>query len=291
MNLKLTRKEIKKIRNERLRQLQERYKGADCGTPALCEKFQIEEDFKRMLWENGVETELERTLRGNHYDASSKSGITTRKALIVGGSGLIGGFCLQTLLNDPTYSEIIALVRKPILKTHRKLKTVVTKFENLQVELSNIHADDIYCCLGTTIKKVGSQEAFKKIDLELVVTVADVLKNQGAEQFLVISAMGANKDSKVFYNRTKGEMEAALQDLGYPCLRIIRPSLLLGPRQEFRLGERIGVILTPLLKPFFRGSLKRYRPVQAEKVAQFMVKVAREEPISGVHVFESDMIE
>jgi uncharacterized protein YbjT (DUF2867 family) len=217
--------------------------------------------------------------------------MTTRKALIVGATGLVGDFCLQALLNDPSYSEVIALVRRPILKTHRKLKTVVTRFGNLQVDLSNVHADDVYCCLGTTIKKAGSQEAFKKIDLELVVTVADVMKNQGAEQFLVVSAMGANKDSKVFYNRTKGEMEAALQDLGYPCLRIIRPSLLLGPREEFRLGERIGVILTPLLKPFLRGSLKRYRPVEAEKVAQFMVKVARDEPISGVHVYESDMIE
>jgi hypothetical protein len=86
-------------------------------------------------------------------------------------------------------------------------------------------------------------------------------------------------------------METALQELGYPCLRIIRPSLLLGPREEFRLGEKIGVILTPILKPLLQGSLKKYRPVEAEKVAQFMVKVAHEEPISGVHVYESNMIE
>jgi uncharacterized protein YbjT (DUF2867 family) len=217
--------------------------------------------------------------------------MTIRKALIVGATGLVGGFCLQALLDDPNYSEVIALVRKPILKTHRKLKTIVTKFDNLQIELSNVHADDFYCCLGTTIKKAGSQEAFKKIDLGLVVTVAELMKKQGAEQFLVISAMGADKNSKVFYNRTKGEMETALQELGYPCLRIIRPSLLLGPREEFRLGEKIGVILTPILKPLLQGSLKKYRPVEAEKVAQFMVKVAHEEPISGVHVYESNMIE
>jgi len=116
------------------------------------------------------------------------------------------------------------------------------------------------------------------------------MKKHGAEQFLVISAMDANKDSKVFYNRVKGEMEAALQELGYPCLRIIRPSLLLGLREEFRLGEKIAVILTPLLKPFLLGSLKKYRPVEAEKVAQFMVKVAREKSVVGVHVYESDVI-
>ena len=216
--------------------------------------------------------------------------MTTRKALIVGATGLVGGFCLQSLLNDDNYSEVIALVRKPLLKTHRKLKTVITTFDNLELELSKIQVDDVYCCLGTTIKKAGSQEAFKKVDHTLVITVAELMRKQGAEQFLVISAMGANKDSKVFYNRAKGEMEAALQELGYPCLRIIRPSLLLGPREEFRLGEKIGVILTPLLKPFLLGSLKKYRPVEAEKVAQFMVKISREKSVVGVHVYESDVI-
>jgi uncharacterized protein YbjT (DUF2867 family) len=216
--------------------------------------------------------------------------MTTRKALIAGATGLVGGFCLQSLLDDDHYSEVITLVRKPLLKTHRKLKTVVSTFDNLGPELSNNQVDDVYCCLGTTIKKAGSQEAFKKVDHTLVVTVAGLMKKQGAEQFLVISAMGANKDSKVFYNRVKGEMEAALQELGYPCLRIIRPSLLLGPREEFRLGEKIAVMLTPLLKPFLLGLLKKYRPVEAEKVAQFMVKVAREKSVVGVHVYESDVI-
>ena len=166
----------------------------------------------------------------------------------------------------------------------------MTTFDNLGPELSNNQVDDVYCCLGTTIKKAGSQEAFKKVDHTLVVTVAGLMKKHGAEQFPVISAMGANKDSKVFYNRVKGEMEAALQELGYPCLRIIRPSLLLGPREEFRLGEKLAVILTPLLKPILLGSLKKYRPVEAEKVAQFMVKVAREKSVVGVHVYESDVI-
>jgi uncharacterized protein YbjT (DUF2867 family) len=216
--------------------------------------------------------------------------MTTRKALIVGATGLIGGYCLQTLLDDPNYSEVIALARTPLLKTHRKLKTVVTKFDNLEHELSNIHADDVYCCLGTTIKKAGSQEAFKKIDFALVVKVAELMRKQGAEQFLIVSSLGADKDSKVFYSRVKGEMESALQELGYPCLRIIRPSLLLGTRKEFRLGEKIAAILTPVLKPLLFSSLKKYRPVEAEKVARFMVKVAHEEPILGVHVYESDML-
>jgi uncharacterized protein YbjT (DUF2867 family) len=217
--------------------------------------------------------------------------MTTRTALIVGATGLIGGYCLDTLCDDPNYSEILALVRKPILKTHRKLKTVITKFDdNLEHELSNIQAQDVYCCLGSTIKKAGSQEAFKAVDYTLVVTVAELMRKQGAEQFIVISAMGADKDSKVFYNRVKGEMEQALRELGYPCLRILKPSLLLGPRQEFRLGEKIGVLLTPVLKPFMLGSLKKYSPIAAKKVAEFMVNVAHEEPVSGVYVYESDLI-
>lgn len=213
-----------------------------------------------------------------------------RKALIVGATGLIGGFCLQALIDDSNYSEVTALVRKPILKTDRKLKTVISQFADLEQELAKIYADDVFCCLGTTIKRAGSQETFKQIDHTLVVTIAALMKKQGAQQFLVISAMGADSKSKVFYNRTKGAMEEALQDLKYPCLRIIRPSLLLGLRKEFRLGERIGVILTPVLKPFLLGSLKKYRPVQAESVAKFMVKMAHQEPISGVHLYESNLI-
>jgi len=216
--------------------------------------------------------------------------MTIRKALIAGSTGLIGGYCLQALCDNPTYSEVIALVRKPILKTHRKLKVITSNFDNLQNDLSNIQADDIYCCLGTTIKKAGSQEAFRKIDHTLVITVAGLMRKQGAEQFLVISAMGADRNSKVFYNRTKGEMEAALKEIGFPCLRIIRPSLLLGKREEFRLGEKIGVILTPVLKPFLIGSLKKYAPVEAESVAHFMVKIAGEEPKSPVHIYESNLI-
>jgi uncharacterized protein YbjT (DUF2867 family) len=116
------------------------------------------------------------------------------------------------------------------------------------------------------------------------------MRQQGAEQFVVISSLGADSNSKVFYNRVKGEMEEAIQKLNYPCLRIIRPSLLLGNRKEFRLAEKIGVLLTPLLNPFMMGSLKKYRPVQAESVAKFMVEVAHKEPASGVCVYESDII-
>jgi uncharacterized protein YbjT (DUF2867 family) len=216
--------------------------------------------------------------------------MTTRKALIVGATGLIGGHCLQRLLDDPGYSEVIALVRKPIVTTHKKLKIVETDFNHLEKDLDLISAHDVFCCLGTTIKKAGSREAFRKIDLDLVVIIAELMKKQGAEQFIVISSMGADKNSKVFYSRTKGEMEEVLKGIGYQCLRIIRPSLLLGKRDEFRLAERLGGIIFPLLKPLMVGGLRKYAPVQAESVAQFMVKVAQDVPITGVHFYESNQI-
>lgn len=213
-----------------------------------------------------------------------------RKALIVGASGLIGSYCLQALLANPNYSEVIALVRKPLLKTHSKLNVIITNFNNLAQITSSISAHDIYCCLGTTIKKAGSQESFRKIDFSLVVTVAELMKKQGAEQLLVISSIGADENSKGFYLRVKGEMEEAVKGIDYNCLRIIRPSLLLGKREEFRFGEGVATVFTPLLKPFLFGSLKKYKPVEAELVAQFLVKIAYDQPVSGVHLYESDQI-
>ena len=217
--------------------------------------------------------------------------MTTRKALIIGSTGLVGSSTLKYLFNDPSYSEVTALVRKtPLLEKHRKLKEVMTNFRNLEETLSTITANDVFCCLGTTIKKAGSQEAFRAIDFSLVLRVAEVMREQDAEQFIVISAMGSNSSSRIFYNKVKGEMEESLKDLGYPCLRIIRPSFLLGHREEFRLAERIGGLMSPLWKLMLVGSLKKYRPVKADAVARFMVKVAKDEPIAGVHVYENNTI-
>lgn len=213
-----------------------------------------------------------------------------RSALIVGASGLIGGYCLRAILDDPAYTEVTVLVRKPIPITHIKLKVIVTDFSDLEQVLAPVSARDIFCCLGTTINKSGSQKAFRKIDLDLVLSVAGIMKRRGAEQFLVISSMGAARDAKAFYSRTKGAMELDLRGIGYDCLRILRPSLLLGKRPEFRLGERIGGMLAPLITPLMLGKLKRYAPVQAESVAYFMVKVAKDEPSMGVHIYESDLL-
>ncbi len=220
-------------------------------------------------------------------DKNVRSG---QKALIIGATGLVGRYCLEGLLETPQYSEVIALVRKPCNLDHPKLREVLTDFQNIGDLLSTVEVNDVFCCLGTTIKKAGSRESFRKIDFELVVNIAEIMRQLGAQQFLVISAMGANKESKIFYNQVKGEMEEAVQMLRYPCLRIIRPSLLLGAREEFRLGEEIGVILAHLLKHILIGGMKKYRPVEAQSVAAFMVKIACEIPHSGVHIYESEVL-
>lgn len=137
-----------------------------------------------------------------------------------------------------------------------------------------MHAQDVFCRFGTAIKKTGSQEAFREIDFSLVLRVAHIMRQQVAEQFIVISAMGADKESKLFYSRIKGEMEESLQGLNFPCLRILRPSLSLGNRKKFRLAQRAAIVLNPLWKMLMIGPLKKYRPVEAEKVARFMIKVA-----------------
>ena len=149
------------------------------------------------------------------------------------------------------------------------------------------HVDDVFCCLGTTIKQAGSEAAFRQVDHDFVVGLANAGLRAGATQFLLVSAIGADPDSRVFYSRVKGETEAAIRGLPYQAVQIFRPSLLLGHRPEFRLGERIAMLAAPVLAPLLFSRLRRYRPIQAATVARAMVTIAHEAP-RGPNVFEYD---
>lgn len=149
------------------------------------------------------------------------------------------------------------------------------------------HVDDVFCCLGTTIKQAGSQPAFRLVDHTFVVGLARAGLRAGATQFLLVSAIGADPASRVFYSRVKGETEAAIRTLPYRAIQIFRPSLLLGERPEFRLGERIAALGAPVMTGLLFGRLRRYRPIQAATVAEAMVTIAREAP-RGPNVFEYD---
>jgi uncharacterized protein YbjT (DUF2867 family) len=219
--------------------------------------------------------------------------LATRNAIIAGATGLTGGHLLASLLADARYAHVHALVRKPTPPTlpltfppHVKLDEHVVDYRALA---SLPAADDAYCCLGTTIKKAGSQAAFREVDFDYVLNFARAAKASGAKRFMVISALGATATSGVFYNRVKGEMEDALAQLGFEALHIFRPSLLDGDRGELRVVERVSIGAFKLLSPFMIGGARKYRLIAAEQVAHAM-HVSAWSAVRGVNFHESDEI-
>jgi uncharacterized protein YbjT (DUF2867 family) len=213
-----------------------------------------------------------------------------KKVLIAGATGLIGKELLELLLADPSYEQVIALVRKPLSLQHKKLVQQLTDFDHLEEKSEHFqNAAAVFCTLGTTIKAAKTQEAFRRVDYEYPVKLAQLAMQNGAEQFLIVTAMGANRDSGIFYNRVKGQVEEEIRRIGLPALHIFRPSLLLGERTESRLGERIGSILARALSSLMVGSLHKYRPIHAETVARAMVHTALGD-VKGQHVYTSEEI-
>lgn len=212
-------------------------------------------------------------------------------ALIAGGSGLVGGFLLRELLASPEYDRVIAVGRRPLEVEHEKLTQVVTEFAALRELKEPLRGDDAFCCLGTTIKKAGSREAFRAVDHGAVLAYAWAAQRGGARRFFTVSSLGAAAGSRVFYNRVKGETEEALQVLGFDTLGIFRPSLLRGPRVEFRFGERVGELALALASPFLVGGWRKYRAIDAEVVARAMLRASFGRGARGVISFESDEIQ
>lgn len=214
-----------------------------------------------------------------------------RTALIVGATGLVGGFLLRQLLAAPEYDRVISLGRRSLDLAHPKLTQVTADFATLEKATADLHCDDAFCCLGTTIKKAGSQAAFRAVDHVAVLAFAWAARRNGAQRFFVVSSLGANARSRVFYNRVKGETEEALEVLAFKTLAIFRPSLLLGPRPETRLGERAGEVIMWLAEPLLLGGLRQYRAIQAEVVARAMLRCSFGQAGQGVLIFPSDEIE
>jgi uncharacterized protein YbjT (DUF2867 family) len=210
-----------------------------------------------------------------------------KTAIIAGASGLIGRSLTQELLNSVDYGQVIALVRKPLGIQHNKLSEVVIDFD----ELANLQdfpkADDIFCCLGSTMKKAGSKEAFYKIDFTYPYELAKTALAAGADRFFLVSALGAEKNSPYFYSRVKGELEDQISFLDYRTVYIFKPSLLRGNRGESRFGESLMQGLTRII-PFF-GPWKKYQPIHADKVADSMTKVAKQED-KGCYFYQPDII-
>lgn len=213
-----------------------------------------------------------------------------KTAILLGASGLVGGFLLDMLLDCGTYNHVLIFVRKPMGKEHPILTEYVIDFDNLQSYKDLVKGDDLFCCLGTTIKKAGSQAAFRKVDYEYPVTFAEIAEENGIKQYLIITAIGANAQSSVFYTRTKGECENSIKALGLPSVKIFRPSLLTGNRKEFRLGEKLSTYVMKAFSFFMIGKWKKYRPVECRQVAKAMLCSANQES-AGVSIFESDQMQ
>ena len=204
--------------------------------------------------------------------------LTPQHILLAGATGLTGEHLLDRLLSEPTINRVLAPSRRPLAE-HPHLENPVGELAQLLPQLSG-QVDAAFCCLGSTIKQAGSQEAFRAIDHDLVLAFARRARELGARHLLVISALGADAQSSVFYNRVKGEMEAALLAMDWPQLTIARPSLLLGPRQEFRLGERLAA-------PLMRWIPGKYRGIEVAALARALWRLALEES-DGVRIVESD---
>ncbi|WP_337043400.1 oxidoreductase [Emticicia sp. 17c] len=208
-----------------------------------------------------------------------------KTALVVGATGLIGNHLTQKLVNHPAYSTVKVMVRKPLGFQHPKLQQIIVDFDNL--DPSVVVADDVFCCLGTTMKQAGSKAAFYKVDFTYPLEVAKAALKNGAQQYFIVTAMGADEKSMFYYNRVKGEVEKALSDLRFPTLVIFRPSLLLGERTESRAGEGLATILMTKLDFLIPA---KYKAIRGETVANAMLATAQQ-GIKGKDILVSEKMQ
>ncbi|MDL5046372.1 NAD(P)H-binding protein [Oscillatoria amoena NRMC-F 0135] len=210
-----------------------------------------------------------------------------RTALVAGSTGLIGKQLVNLLLDDEQYNRVKAISRTPLAIAHAKLENLVIDFDRLSENHERLTADDVYCCLGTTIKKAGSEKAFRRVDFEYPLELARLTKNAGAKTYLLVSALGADRHSRIFYNRVKGETEVAIREVGFQAFHIFQPSLLLGPREEKRAGEDAAKVFYKLFGWLMPSS---YKAIDSLKVARAMVHVAKQNA-TGLTVHESKSLQ
>jgi uncharacterized protein YbjT (DUF2867 family) len=212
-------------------------------------------------------------------------------AVVLGATGFIGEQLVQQLLNDSTFSKVRILVRRPVKLSHPKLEVEIVNFDNLAEYRHKLgRGDCIFCCIGTTQKKVkGDKNAYRKIDVDIPVNAAKMGKDAGFTNYILVSAVGADAHSKNFYLRLKGEVEREIADLKFKSFHAFRPSILLGERKEFRLAEVLGKGVMQGLSSLFIGNLKKYKGIEGANVARAMVAAAKSDG-KGMYVHHYDDI-
>jgi uncharacterized protein YbjT (DUF2867 family) len=212
-----------------------------------------------------------------------------KTALVFGATGLVGNLLLEEFAKTNKYSKVKIFVRQKTGIPLPGVEEIVTDFSDPETFSAKIKGDDIYICLGTTIKKAGSVANMEKIDRDLPVTIARMAKNNDVRGIAVVSSIGASAAAKNYYLRIKGEMEAEIQNLGFERSFIVRPSMLLGGRKERRTGEIIGKVIMKTVQPVLAGKLKKFRAIHGGDVAKAMIVLLHGEP--GKRIVESDELQ
>jgi uncharacterized protein YbjT (DUF2867 family) len=213
----------------------------------------------------------------------------TKKAIIVGASGLIGSNLLNMLLAQPEYNEVLVVSRKKNKIKNKKITQLIVEFEHLDEYAAQITGDVLFCCLGTTKAITPDLVEYRKIDHDYPVKLAEIALQNGISQYHFVSAIGANSASSNFYTSMKGDAEEALKKVGLKSLQIYEPSILIGNRKKSRPLERIAGIVMRIISPLLLGSLKKYRPIKAIDVARAMFKQSLKNK-KGVYTYTSDQI-
>lgn len=209
----------------------------------------------------------------------------SKTAVIIGCTGLVGSALLKKLLACPSFSQVVSFSRRNLAFSHPKLTSHVIDFENLTHYVELFQGDVFFSCLGTTIKQAGSKAAQRKVDFEYQFICAQMAANNGMTHYCLVSSSGANTHSISRYLKIKGELEQQVKQLGFSRVSILQPSLLVGDRSELRVAEKIGEVVLPLLTRF--GTLKRYRPITGEQVANKLLRVSIEQQQSmGYYVLD-----
>ncbi len=214
-----------------------------------------------------------------------------KTAVIFGATGAVGGRCLDVLLGDPSYGRVIAVGRRAVDRQHSKLQQARCELDKLS-EIAAADVGDIdaaFCCFGSTQAKAGSKETFRQFDAGFPAAAASFVKQHGAQQFLLVTAIGADPRSSIFYNKVKGEAEAGVIKSEIASISIFRPSLLIAERQEFRWKEKLSEPLLRALSVVMIGPTRKFRPIAAETVARAMVAISNA-PAPGTTIYESDRI-